>query len=76
MQGNTYKTISMKISLDRKLNELLSHFVQDIYKESGGRGKVNFISSNENMPKAHAKINDYVRPRKRNFKPRSNGNQP
>ena len=38
--------------------------------------KVNFISSNDNMPKAHAKSNDYVRPKKRNFKCRPNGNQP
>ena len=37
--------------------------------------KVNFISSNENMPKAHAKILT-VRPKKRNFKRRPNGNQP
>ena len=35
--------------------------------------KVNFISSNENMPKAHAKILT-VRPKKRNFKHRPNGN--
>ena len=35
--------------------------------------KVNFIFSNENMPKAHAKSNDYVRPKKRNFKRRPNG---
>ena len=38
--------------------------------------KVNFISSNENMPKANVKNNDYVRPKKRNFKRRPNGNQP
>ena len=38
--------------------------------------KVNFISSNENMPKANVKNNDYVRPKKRNFKHRPNGNQP
>ena len=38
--------------------------------------KVDFISSNENMPKANAKNNDYVRPKKRNFKCRPNGNQP
>ena len=36
--------------------------------------KVNFISTNENMPKANAKNNDYVRPKKRNFKRRPNGN--
>ena len=36
--------------------------------------KVNFISSNENIPKANAKNNDYVRPKKRNFKCRPNGN--
>ena len=35
--------------------------------------KVNFISSNENMSKANAKNNDYVRPKKRNFKRRPNG---
>ncbi|XP_075640704.1 uncharacterized protein LOC142612504 [Castanea sativa] len=39
------------------------------------RPKVNFISSNENMPKANAKNNDYVRPKKMNFKHRPNGNQ-
>ena len=38
--------------------------------------KVNFIFSNENMPKVNAKNNDYVRPKKRNFKRRPNGNQP
>ena len=38
--------------------------------------KVNFISSNENMPKAHAKSNEYVRPKKRHFKRSPNGNQP
>ncbi|XP_075659253.1 uncharacterized protein LOC142629157 [Castanea sativa] len=38
--------------------------------------KVNFISSNENMPKANAKNNDYVGLKKRNFKRRPNGNQP
>ena len=38
--------------------------------------KVNFISSNENMPKADTKNNDYVRHKKRNFKWRPNGNQP
>ena len=38
--------------------------------------KVNFVSSNENMSKANAKNNDYVRPKKRNFKRRPNGNQP
>ena len=38
--------------------------------------KVNFISSNENTSKARAKSNDYVRPKKRNFKCRPNGNQP
>ena len=38
--------------------------------------KVNFISSNENMPKANVKNNDYVRPKKRNLKCRPNGNQP
>ena len=36
--------------------------------------KVNFISSNENMPKANVKNNDNVRPKKRNFKRRLNGN--
>ena len=36
--------------------------------------KVNFISSNEIMPKANAKNNDYVRPKKRNFKCRPHGN--
>ena len=44
-------------------------------KEPSGP-KVNFISSNENMPKANVKNNDYVRPKKRNFKCRPNGNQP
>ena len=29
--------------------------------------KVNFISSNENMPKAHAKNNYYVMPKKKKF---------
>ena len=38
--------------------------------------KVNFISSNEIMPKANAKNNDYVRPKKRNFKCRPHGNHP
>ena len=36
--------------------------------------KVNFISSNENMPKAHAKNNEYVRPKKSNFKHKPNEN--
>jgi GTP cyclohydrolase II len=30
--------------------------------------KVNFITSNENMPKAQAKNNNYLRPKKRNMK--------
>ena len=38
--------------------------------------KVNFISSNENMQKPMQKNNDYVRPKKSNFKRRRNGNQP
>ena len=38
--------------------------------------KVNFISSNEKMPTTHAKNNDCVKSRKRNFKRRPNGNQP
>ena len=46
-------------------------------KLQGANGpKVNFISSNEKMPKTHAKNNDCVRSRKRNFKRRPNGNQP
>ena len=45
----------------------------ELHKANGP--KVNFISSNENMPKANEKNNDYVRPKKRNFKHRPNGNQ-
>jgi hypothetical protein len=36
---------------------------------NGANGtKVNFITSNENMPKAQAKNNNYLRPKKRNMK--------
>jgi hypothetical protein len=50
---------------------------QDMTVELNGANgtKVNLITSNENMPKAQAKNNNYLRPKKRNMKRWPNRNQ-